>query len=296
MAPISPPMNPPNYTPTSSPWGVPPTPGPWTPKPPTAPKAPPITPLNPWTYQSGVNGGLMGNLPAPAYGNGSYPTPPQTQGVAGPAPAPRQEGPYGNWFDPTSGVDGDWKDAWGNIIAHMNVTPGAGGAGAPNAGFPQVYDLPAPAAPTAPVPGVPTPPGQMPNTFYAPTTGSPYLQLPSNFLSYLGDTERKQFIDSLRGAGFQDTGAYGLNGPSDFIKPPDFDESDIQALTQSDNVRQWMRFFMGNLGYGIGYQLPGGYVPGSGLPAAPPWPGGSAPWGASTSPVANTVTDPARHY
>jgi len=28
----------------------------------------------PGSYLSGVNGGLMGNLPAPAYGNGGYPT------------------------------------------------------------------------------------------------------------------------------------------------------------------------------------------------------------------------------
>lgn len=264
----APPMNPPNYTPTTSPWGVPPAPGPWN-QPPRPPVAPVPNFQAPGSRASGQNGGLMGNLPAPAYGNGGYTPPPPTATGGAPAPAPRIEGPYGNWFDPTDGPHGNWKDQWGNVIAHMNVTPGAGGPGTP-AGFPTLPTTPETGGLTPA--GVPTPPAAMPNTFYAPTTGSPYLQLPSNFLSYFGDTERAQFVDSLRRAGFKDTGAFGLNGPSDFIKPPQFDETDILALSQNENIRQWMRFFLGNLGYGIGYQLPGNYQPGTGLPAAPPRP------------------------
>lgn len=219
----------------------------------------------PGGYLSGVNGGLMGNLPAPAYGNGGYPTSAPTGGTGGSAAPARIEGPYGNWFDPTSGVDGDWKDAWGNIIAHMNVTPGAGGPGTP-AGFPRNPD---PTVPTAPVPGVPTPPQQTPQTFYAPTTGSPYLQLGGNFLSYMSDPERAQLNDTLTKAGFQSTGALSTYGPSDYLRPAQFDENDLASLVVNDNVRQWLRFFLGNLGYGASYQLPAGYQPGSGLPTAP---------------------------
>lgn len=271
---LTPPMNPPNFTPTPSPYGTP-TPGPfgggYNPVVPTPTPTP--TPLNQYTYNSGVEGGLMGNLPAPAYGNG-YPAPTAAPATGGGGPGYDtwngyrviRRAPNGNVLVDVNG-EALAYDPWGNHIPHLFFGPGGGD---PNGGEGGSGGGGAPAAPT--VPAVPTPPGQMPNTFYAPAVGSPYLQLGGNFLSYMGDAERAQLVDTLRRAGFKDTGAYSTYGPSDFLKPPEFDEQDLAALAVNDNVRQWLRFFLGNLGYGIGYQLPAGYQPGSGLPTPPPNP------------------------
>lgn len=244
-----------------------------------------VTPPKPSNYQapgsyvSGVNGGLMGNLPAPAYGNGGYPTPPATQGGGGGgAPAGDmwngyrvvQRSPGGNVL---VDVNGDLQayDPWGNRIPHLYA--GAAG-GDPNGGGQNGGGGGGGAAPVATptTPGVPTPVQGTPTTFYSPTTGSPYLQLGGNFLSYLDNPQRQQLDSALRGAGFQATGAMNTYGPSDYIRPPQFDMQDINNLAVSEPLRQWLRFFLGNYGYGQSYQLPAGYVPGSGLPTPPPMP------------------------
>ena len=178
-----------------------------------------------------------------------------------------RHGPGGNILVDING-EAQAFDAWGNSIPHLGVNYTSAD---PNATF--VEPLPTPVIdPVTGAPGLPTPPGQSPQTFYSPTTGSPYLQLPGNFLSYMDDPARAQLNDTLKGAGFQATGNYNTYGPSDYVRPAQFDENDLASLVTSDSVRQWLRFFMGNLGYGQSYALPAGYKPGSGLPTPPPNP------------------------
>lgn len=176
-----------------------------------------------------------------------------------------QHGPGGNILVDWNGQPKAF-DAWGNEIAHLGV--GYTSAD-PNAG-------PSPQGPAAPVPdptapGLPTPPSQVPTTFYSPTNGSQYLQF-GNFLSYLNDQQRSQLNDTLTGAGFRSTGAMSTYGNADYIRPPQFDEQDLAGLNTSDNMRQWLRWYLGNLGYGQSYQLPAGYQAGSGIPTPPPSP------------------------
>lgn len=238
--------------------------------PPVPPK--PVTPLKPWTKTSGVEGGLMGNLPAPAYGNGGYPPPPAPPAAAGGGgPAADlwngmrvlQRSPGGNVLVDENGVPTAY-DPWGNKIPHLYA--GIAG-GDPNGGGGGGGGAPSPAAPT-----VPTPPQQTPPTFYAPTTGSPYLQF-GNLAAYMNDIQRQQLNDVLKAAGFQSTGTMNAYGLSDYLRPAQFDETDLAKLAGlSPEMRQWMRFYLGNLGWGSSYQLPAGYVPGSGLPTPPPNP------------------------
>ena len=271
---LTPPTTPPVWTPTPSPYGTP-TPGPFGGG--YTPPAPTPTPAQnyqaPGSHQSGVNGGLMGNLPAPAYGGG-YPTPPAATGGGGGGGGNTYNGwpivdrsPGGNILVLENGVPTAY-DPWGNKIPHLYFGPaggdpngGSGGGGGGTA---------APVAPTTPA--LPTPPGSTPTTWYSPPTGSPYLQLPGNFLSYMSDAERSQLADTLRGAGFQATGAYSTYGPSDWLRPTQFDQNDLNSLALNGNVREWLRWFLGNMGYGLSYQLPAGYQPGTGLPTAPQYP------------------------
>ena len=227
----------------------------------------------PGSYLSGVNGGLMGNLPAPAYGNGGYPTTTATAPAGGGGGGDTYNGwpivdrsPGGNILVLENGVPTAY-DPWGNKIPHLYAgaaggDPNGGGGGGGGGGG-------APAVPTTPA--VPTPPTGVPPTFYAPTTGSPYLQL-GNLWGYMNDPQRAQLNDLLIKAGFKPTGALTTFGNSDYLRPAQFDQQDLMALTDNENIRQWLRFYLGDLGYGISYGLPAGYQPGSGLPTPPPSP------------------------
>lgn len=268
------------------------------PRPTPRPTPPPVygpqpPPANPWQ--------MPGNFtpPAPAYDPGPFERGPSYY-VPGAAPTPPSfgappvqtgadtgggyeapTGPYGNWFDPGAGPHGEWRDAWGNVIPHMNYVPGGGGPGTPEDLMPLV--APAPAAPAAPAPGVPAPPPTGPATFYAPTTGSPYLQLPGNWLGMVDPVLRAQLHDQLVGAGFQSTGQLGTYGESTYLRPPEFNDTDLSALVTNDNIRNWIRFFLGNYGYGISYQLPASYT--GGIPPAPPTPAAPAPTGPELPPI-----------
>ena len=178
-----------------------------------------------------------------------------------------QRSPGGNVLVDENGVPTAY-DPWGNKIPHLYAgaaggDPNGGGQGGGGGGAAPV------ATPTTP--GVPTPVQGTPATFYAPTTGSPYLQL-GNLLAYMNDPQRQQLDSVLKGAGFQPTGEMNTYGTSGYVKPPQFDQTDVNNLALSDSMRQWLRFALGYLGWGSSYQLPQGYVPGSGLPTPPQWP------------------------
>ena len=262
---LTPPMNPPNYTPTGSPYGTP-TPGPWgggyTPPVPTPPSAGAMGAMG--AVGAGAVSGA--NIGALLGGN----TPPATPASGGGGGGDTYNGwpivdrsPGGNILVLENGVPTAY-DPWGNKIPHLyagaaggDPNGGAGGGGG------------APAVPTTPA--VPTPPTGVPPTFYAPTTGSPYLQL-GNLWGYMNDPQRAQLNDLLIKAGFKPTGALTTYGNSDYLRPAQFDQQDLMALTDNENIRQWLRFYLGDLGYGISYGLPAGYQPGSGLPTPPPSP------------------------
>ena len=263
---LTPPTTPPVWTPTPSPYGTP-TPGPfgggYTPPMPSGPTVPQVNyNVPPSTeFSPGANPPRPPSpVGAPATGSG------QPAGDYWNGYRVIQRAPNGNVLVDVNG-EALAYDPWGNHIPHLFFGPGGGdpngGAGGGGGGA---------AAPAPTTPALPTPPGTTPTTWYSPPTGSPYLQLPGNFLSYMSDAERSQLADTLRGAGFQATGAYSTYGPSDWLRPTQFDQNDLNSLALNGNVREWLRWFLGNMGYGLSYQLPAGYQAGSGLPTAPQYP------------------------
>ena len=251
-----------NYTPPGAGGGAPPPPG-YTGGPPSPPMGWP--PNLPWQGQPpGLAGNYGGYTPPSVAGGGGG----GAGGGGGGTPAGDlwngytilMRGPGGNVLVDYNGVPTAF-DAYGNLISHLGV--GYTSAD-PNAGPAPAEQPPAP-PPAAPGVAAPGPSG--PPTFYAPTTGSPYLQLGQNFLGYLDPTMRSQLNDQLLGAGFGATGTGGLYGPSDYLRPANFSASDVNAITQNETLRNWLQFFLGNYGYGISYQLPGDYA--GGIPQSP---------------------------
>lgn len=275
-------MPPAGGSPRPAPRPTPPVYGPQPPPPPGTnpwqmpgfPTPPPQPTYDPGPFERGPSYYVPGAAPVPNFAA----PPPQTSGGYE-APA-YPEGPGGNHWDPNRGPFGEWVDAWGNTIPHMNYGYNdQGQPDLPQYGGPE----PAPAAPAAPAPGVPTPPPTGPATFYAPTTGSPYLQLPGNWLGMIDPVLRAQLHDQLVGSGFQSTGQLGTYGESTYLRPPEFNDNDLASLVTNDNIRNWLRFFLGNYGYGISYQLPASYA--GGEPPAPPTPSFPAPPGPELPPI-----------
>lgn len=258
-------------------YGPAPTYGPQPPQ----PVAPGTNPFAAQFYQAGGTSGQSATYPwggygaePPGYQGGGLP--PANNPFSPPAPTGGpgyetwngyrilQHGPGGNVLVDRDGVPTAY-DQWGNLLPHLYAGYNHAADGSGNG-------QPAPATPAATPPGgVSAPAPGTPPTFYGPTTASPYLQL-QNLLPYLDANTRAQLNDTLTGAGFQPTGAMTTYGTSDYVRPAQFDENDLAKLVMNDNLRQWMRFFLGNLGWGISYQLPGGYTPGTGAPPAPPAP------------------------
>ncbi len=271
-----------------------PIPGPNTPGyPPYSPPRPPQVPAGlspvqlaqlmqpaqqPMTAGSGPGGYVGQGTYIPGYnpqvgmGAPSAP-PPAASGGGGGAPfnGHYQEGPYGNWADEW----GTWHDAWGNTIPHAGYVPGGGGAGTPPELRYMVGQTPegqplnpvatAPVAPAA-TPALPGP--QAPPVFYAPSTSSPYLTLPQNWLSFVDPNVRLQLDEQLQRIGFRPTGTIGQFGEGVYLRPPSLSDEQL-AFISDPNIRQWIRFYLGSLGYGSSYTLPS--LP-TGTPTAPQTP------------------------
>ena len=222
----------------------------------------------PATYQSqwAAAGGLPSAPAAPGGGGGGG-------GVGGAAfNGHYAEGPFGNWMDEF----GTWHDAWGNTIPHAGYVPGGGGPGTPPElrylvdqnpdGTPIVqegpYGVPStpPAPPVEPVPPVTV----MPTTFYQPMGQTNSLQLSNQFLALLDSNTRLALDEQLQRARFAPTGQIGQYGETTYLVNGAEDLSQIL----DPNLRQWIRWFLGQLGYGATYQLPSSYA--GGIPAAPP--------------------------
>jgi len=252
-----------------TPWGAPPAAPPNKPPVPVAPPVDPrynqgpryntpgatYAPGTPPYMLPGWNGGMGGN---PFGGGTPYAPPALPQGGGYGAPAapawepPPKPNPTAYWLPDGDGIHGHWVN---------NDTPNGG---------------PDPAWPVPPVPPVDTPgavPGAPPSfapSYYAPSVPSPYLTLPSNWLSNIDPTMRAQLNQQLQGLGFNPTGSVGQYGEQLYMAPPQFNNENLSALSDP-GLRQWIKFFLGGLGYGISYNLPSTYT-GQGMPPAPPMP------------------------
>lgn len=236
----------------------PPAPSPWKPGTPAQPPYMPAAwvdqltaPGNPLSQLNGTFPGGAGQQPPmvpPNYGGGG--------GTAAPKVDP-------NWNPPPHKDDWFLPDAEGPTA--QNPLGGHWVHGGPTANQP-----PAGVLPTSALPGSPN----YAPTFYAPTTNSPYLTLPQNWLSYVDPTVRGQLQQQLEKMKFNPTGDVGQFGEQMYLRPSTFNISDLNQIADPA-IRQWLRFFLGNLGYGISYSLP--TTPTApGVPAAPPNPNPTA--------------------
>src|SRR3990167_429027 len=228
----------------------------------------------PATYQSqwAAAGGLPSAPTAP--GGGGYSAPSIAGGGGGGGAAFNghyAEGPFGNWMDQF----GTWHDAWGNTIPHAGYVPGGGGPGTPPElrylvdqnpdGTPIVPAVPAPNLPSGPIGGTLPPVAPvMPTTFYQPMGPTNSLQLSNQFLALLDPNTRLALDEQLQRARFAPTGPIGQYGETTYFATGAEDLSQIL----DPNIRQWVRWFLGQMGYGGTYQLPSSYT--GGIPTAPP--------------------------
>ena len=194
-------------------------------------------------------------------------------GGGAPANGHYQEGPFGNWANEY----GDWFDAWGNRIPHGGYVPGGGGPGTPADmrvlvdqnpdGTPIGQPPGAPVAPVAPAAAPPVP-SVMPTTFYGPGGQSNYLQFQNQWLGLLDPNTRLALDEQLQRAGYKPTGQIGQYGETSYLDTNGPAANDLSFILDPA-LRQWVRFFLGQLGYNQSYQLPASYVPGSGTPLPP---------------------------
>jgi len=233
-------------------------------------------------YLPGYSG--TGNNPViPGYnapvggGGGGYPAPPAAGGGGGGGGGGAgfnghyAEGPFGNWMDQF----GTWHDAWGNTIPHAGYVPGGGGPGTPPElrylvdqnpdGTPIAPAVPAPNLPSGPIGGTLPPVAPvMPTTFYQPMGPTNSLQLSNQFLALLDPNTRLALDEQLQRARFAPTGQIGQYGETTYFATG---AEDLSQILDS-NIRQWIRWFLGQMGYGGTYQLPSSYT--GGIPMAPP--------------------------
>ncbi len=228
------------------------------------PQMPYVSPgqFNQFTAPGGFASQLNATFPGGAGQPGNnLPTPPNYGGGGGPA-APATDP---NWHGAPPNP-GDW---W--------LPDGEGPSAHNPAGGHWVGREPSPPAGTGVLPpgtGVGAGAGNFNPMFYAPTTNSPYLTLPQNWLGYVDPTTRQQLQQQLEKMKFNPTGDVGQFGEQMYLRPSQFNIQDLNQISDPA-IRQWLRFFLGNLGYGISYQLPNTPTA-PGIPQAPPNPNATA--------------------
>lgn len=257
------------YNPAANPPAAPPAPpirqgapGPWKPGTPVQPPYVPSAYVDAATAPGGPLSQLNATFPNQQNSNYGYQAPAQPNyggGGGGAGPAAPAVDP--NWNPPPN--KGDWflPDSEGPTA--QNPLGGHWVHGGPDTSQP-----PAGGAPGA-SPAGQGGPGFAP-TFYAPTTDSPYLTLPQNWLAFVDPTMRQQLQQQLQQMHFNPTGDVGQYGEQMYTRPSQFNIQDLNQIADPA-IRQWLRFFLGNLGYGISYQLPSTPTA-PGIPTAPPNP------------------------
>ena len=205
--------------------------------------------------------------------------------------APDNQTPTGQYQNPNIGaIGGRDNPGIGNIgnTIIANATSGGGGVSVTGGGGGAVSDAGGvPVAPggdagvgvggdagavnEAPAPSVgPSVPSVPPTTFYAPPAymARPYFQLPEAFLAYLSPSQQRTLDETLQTIGFDPMGQVTRYGESGYLLRTDQVNPNFDAITDP-SLRQWLRFFYGQFGRGISYQLPADYG-GTGLPTPPP--------------------------
>lgn len=127
------------------------------------------------------------------------------------------------------------------------------------------------------IPSVPPTPAR---SFYAPPTNTPYVQIPEAFLAYLTPSQQMTLDETMQQLGYRPVGQVTRYGESAYIAPtppagwPQL-QPNLSRITDN-NLRSWMRFFLGQYGTGISYNLPENYAQ-PGVPQAPNSPQGWTP-------------------
>lgn len=121
----------------------------------------------------------------------------------------------------------------------------------------------------------PPPPPLYPNTLYSPPRQPNMLNIPEQFLGLISDQQRDQLYQQLTAMGFGGAGQYGQYGEQAFTLPSwyQFQPGSTTApsgrpdlFTTLGTLAPWIRYFMGQYGFGRQIGLPVGTTQ---LPTAP---------------------------
>ena len=195
------------------------------------------------------------HVPAPATGGGGY-TPP---------PAAPNAGDFNSAGQRWNPVTGTFEAA--NLFSDLTGGGSGGGGGGPASGAPGFFNN---------VPGYSLPPtlaalgnvapGSVPYIPPGPSGGS-ILDLNNQALQGLPEDLRPYVAQFLQSAGYQGTGNIGSFGEQSFIRPggegqfqfaPEQFMQFFNQVNASPRVRDYLKWFMGQLGYSGVSAFPGG--------------------------------------